>query len=251
MRKWIAPVFTPVAVAAVLLLTPPGSASASLPTAESNTSTVVVHATAWPATFGSLSGIAAKLCGNSAAWPQLARASGISNPRLLQIGQRVVVPCARGGSSAPVRTPTSSGWTHPLPGARCVSGWGAPRVGHPHHGIDLPARTGAPIKAAASGRVVRVSYEAGGAGNYVMLGHPGGHWTVYMHMRWRSFLTVGASVKAGSVVGYVGATGNATRYEHGRWVAHPHLHFEVHEDRAWHWINPAPFLRSHGIRIGC
>ena len=73
-----------------------------------------------------------------------------------------------------------------------------------------------------------------------MLNH-GTYQTVYMHMRTRSFLRVGQSVRAGQTIGYVGRTGDATG---------PHLHFEIHRG-AWHPFNPAPFLRARGVRVGC
>ena len=49
-----------------------------------------------------------------------------------------------------------------------------------HQGIDIPASTGAAITAAASGTVVVSTYSYS-AGNYIMISHGGGVYTVYMH----------------------------------------------------------------------
>lgn len=111
--------------------------------------------------------------------------------------------------------------------------FGENRGTHIHKGEDLAAPTGTKIYALFDGTVTQNAYQAGGAGNYVVLNHPNGYVTKYFHMRDRSFLPVGAKVKAGDLIGYVGATGDATG---------PHLHLEV-------WINgvvtnPIPILEK-------
>ena len=238
-------------IAAALLtsaLVLPGTAHAKAIPAESYTSaipippaSVTVTTTRWPSTYGSLSGIAAAVCRDASRWPGIARDNHVTNPRLLQIGVRLTVRCTRvvvSRSTMRVR----GGWVSPLPGAPCVSGWGAPRVGHTHKGIDLSRGSGTPIHAAHAGTVMRIRYQDGGAGWYLMLNH-GTYQTVYMHMRSRSVLTIGARVQAGATIGYVGDTGDPKPGAY-------HLHFEVHHD-ASHPINPAPFLRARGVRVGC
>lgn len=240
MRKplFIAPLFT---AAAALLLSPPGIAQASTYEAQSHTSTVVVHATAWPSTYGSLSGIAAALCGNPAAWPQLAAASGISNPRLLQVGQRVVVPCARAGAAP--RVSSSGGWVAPLSSFRLSSCYGMRYDPYYHRwqlhdGIDMSVPRGTRVHAIHAGTVIRAGW-AGGWGNMVEVNHGGGVTTLYAHQS-RVLVRVGQRVAKGQTIGLSGSTGASTG---------PHLHLRLHLNGEP--ANPAPFLRSHGVKVGC
>lgn len=85
-----------------------------------------------------------------------------------------------------------------------------------HKGIDIGAAGGANIVAAADGVVKAATYSSA-AGNYVMIDHGGGLYTVYMHA---SSLAVspGQTVTAGQVIAYVGSTGISTGN---------HLHFGV------------------------
>jgi murein DD-endopeptidase MepM/ murein hydrolase activator NlpD len=108
----------------------------------------------------------------------------------------------------------------PVPGP-IVSGFG-PRY-HPilhstrmHNGADMAASAGTPIHACRAGTVMIAGAE-GGYGNAVVIDHGGGMATLYAHQS-RIATSVGATVAAGEVIGYVGATGLATG---------PHLHFEV------------------------
>ncbi len=85
-----------------------------------------------------------------------------------------------------------------------------------HKGVDIGAATGTPIKAAASGTVVISTYSAS-AGNYIMINHGGGVYTVYMHMASLG-ASVGDEVSQGDTIGTCGSTGNSTG---------PHLHFGI------------------------
>lgn len=88
----------------------------------------------------------------------------------------------------------------------------------PHYGVDLAAPTGTPIKSAASGRVTFVGWKHG-YGKVVQIRHDEKYDTVYAHMSgFKGNLKRGASVGKGSVIGYVGMTGDATG---------PHLHYEI------------------------
>ena len=106
-----------------------------------------------------------------------------------------------------------------------------PFAGSPafHAGLDFKGPTGAPIFAAAKGKVAFVGRHAG-YGNIVEIDHGNGLRTRYAHMS--AFRTrTGQMVQAGQVIGAVGSTGRSTG---------PHLHFEV---RLHHQpVNPRPFL---------
>ncbi|MFN6935720.1 MAG: M23 family metallopeptidase, partial [Tsuneonella sp.] len=100
-----------------------------------------------------------------------------------------------------------------------------------HSGLDFRGPTGAPIYAAAKGRVSYVGQKSG-YGNVVEISHGNGMITRYAHMS-KFHSRVGQEVAAGDVIGAIGSTGRSTG---------PHLHFEVRvNDRA---VNPRPFLEA-------
>ncbi len=85
-----------------------------------------------------------------------------------------------------------------------------------HNGVDMASPSGSPILAAADGVVVAASYNAT-MGNYVMIDHGGGLFTIYMHAS-ALFVSSGNIVSAGDEIAAVGSTGRSTG---------PHLHFGV------------------------
>jgi murein DD-endopeptidase MepM/ murein hydrolase activator NlpD len=124
----------------------------------------------------------------------------------------------------------------PVPG-HVGSGYG-PRVGHnglthQHPGVDLTARMGDPIAAAAPGTVTHAG-PAGTYGNLVIVKHENGYQTRYAHMS-SVGVQVGQQVSSGQALGQVGSTGLSDG---------PHLHFEVRKgDQA---IDPTAFLPLKG-----
>jgi murein DD-endopeptidase MepM/ murein hydrolase activator NlpD len=98
-----------------------------------------------------------------------------------------------------------------------------------HAGLDMPAPAGAPVAAAADGRVALAGdlYFSGGT---VLLDHGGGLFTQYMHLS-RIDVKDGDVVKKGAVVGLAGATGRVTG---------PHLHWGARWNGAR--VNPASLL---------
>tara|TARA_B110000971_G_scaffold75374_1_gene77426 strand:+ start:9107 stop:10354 length:1248 start_codon:yes stop_codon:yes gene_type:complete len=78
----------------------------------------------------------------------------------------------------------------------------------PHFGTDFAAPRGTPIRATASGKVVKSSYTRGN-GNYVKIKHNGTYSTQYLHMDKRG-VKVGQFVKQGDYIGTVGMTGNTS-----------------------------------------
>lgn len=89
-----------------------------------------------------------------------------------------------------------------------------------HAGLDFTAPIGTPIYAAADGVIKDAGFNTGGYGNRVVVNHGFGYETLYAHMV-RIKARVGARIKRGEVIGYVGSTGKSTG---------PHLHYEVHKN---------------------
>ena len=79
-----------------------------------------------------------------------------------------------------------------------------------HRGTDYAAPEGAEVLALADG-IITQRTRSGGSGKYVKVKHDKGYATAYLHLsRFRASLKEGDTVRQGDVIGYVGATGNAT-----------------------------------------
>jgi len=104
----------------------------------------------------------------------------------------------------------------PTPSRVVTSNFGN-RWGRPHKGLDIKVYIGDTIRAAFSGKVRIVRYEAGGYGKYIVIRHPNGLETIYGHLS-EQLVSENQSVKAGEVIGLGGNTGRSTG---------SHLHFET------------------------
>lgn len=124
------------------------------------------------------------------------------------------------------------GWQCPIAGPTAFSDtWGAPRSGGRRHlGVDMISPRGTPIVAVVAGNATASTNRLGG--NAVHLTGRDGHRYYYAHLD--SWGTLGA-VEAGTIIGYVGDTGNAT--------GTPHLHFEIRPNGGAN-VNPYPTVRA-------
>lgn len=98
-----------------------------------------------------------------------------------------------------------------------------------HKGLDISAKQGTAIKAAASGTVIFAGYK-GSLGNLVIIDSGKGVETYYGHCS-KLYVSKGQKVNAGDKIAAVGQTGTATG---------PHLHFEVHVKGTA--VNPQKYL---------
>ena len=115
------------------------------------------------------------------------------------------------------------------------------RWGTFHHGVDLAGPLGEPIYAVGPGTVV-ASGPAQGFGNWVVIDHHDGTFSIYGHMR-VLVARVGQNVTAGVLIAYEGQEGQSTG---------PHLHFEVRVG-SFHGpqnsTDPIVWLRQRGVTL--
>ncbi|MGN0306815.1 MAG: murein hydrolase activator EnvC family protein [Lachnospiraceae bacterium] len=98
-----------------------------------------------------------------------------------------------------------------------------------HNGIDMAAPAGSPILAAYDGVVVASAYNST-MGNYIMINHGGGLYTIYMHAS-ALYVSAGQTVSMGDKIAAVGTTGRSTGN---------HLHFGVRLNGEY--VNPNSYL---------
>ncbi len=100
-----------------------------------------------------------------------------------------------------------------------------------HNGVDLASPKGTAIYAAYDGIVVAADYSST-MGNYVMIDHGGGLYTIYMHAS-KLYVKKDDVVARGNTIAAVGSTGRTTG---------PHLHFSVRLNgeyvSPWNYISP-------------
>lgn len=129
------------------------------------------------------------------------------------------------------------------------------RNGRPHRGVDLAGVEGkTPIIAAQDGVVITGAVGetgtckngdtkcGGGFGNYVMIQHTDGNYTIYAHMYPNSVIVKsGENVKQGQVLGYVGDTGSSRG---------AHLHFEIRKgsSASQSAVDPLTYLKADNPR---
>lgn len=127
----------------------------------------------------------------------------------------------------PFMLPIASEITSPFGAVRVLNGSAETR----HTGWDLRARTGTPVLASASGRVVfagRLDIR----GNHVIIDHGYGILSGYSHLS-QTNVTRGQTVSRGQVIGLSGNTGRSSG---------PHLHWEIAVNGEW--VNSVDFIQT-------
>lgn len=99
-----------------------------------------------------------------------------------------------------------------------------------HNGLDMAAPGGSPILAAYDGDVVAAAYN-GSMGNYIMIDHGSGLYTIYMHCS-ALHVSKGQTVSKGQKIAAVGSTGRSTGN---------HLHFSVRLNGSY--VSPWNYLK--------
>ena len=122
-----------------------------------------------------------------------------------------------GGGSIVVAT---GDWAWPTISQYYISSYFGYRWGKIHEAVDIAGSgEGSPIYAAGAGTVV-TSQNKGSLGNYVIINHGNGYYTLYGHMHSRT-VSEGQTVQKGQQIGTMGHTGFATG---------THLHFGLYKN---------------------
>lgn len=116
------------------------------------------------------------------------------------------------------------------------------RVGHLHHALDILAPRGTPVIAAVDGRIEKLFTSGAGGLTIYQFDRARQYVYYYAHLdSYASSIAEGMDVTRGTVIGYVGTTGNAPPET-------PHLHFAIQRlgpEKLW-WraeaIDPYPVL---------
>jgi murein DD-endopeptidase MepM/ murein hydrolase activator NlpD len=139
-----------------------------------------------------------------------------------------------GGYVFPVYGPCSFGDTFQAPRPWITSGW--------HHGEDIFAQLGTPLLAVADGTVFSVGWNDLG-GYRLWLRDRDGNEFYYAHLSaFSPFAVNGQQVKAGTVLGFMGNSGDAETTPY-------HLHFEIHPVGLLYMgydgvVSPYPYLMA-------
>jgi murein DD-endopeptidase MepM/ murein hydrolase activator NlpD len=148
----------------------------------------------------------------------------------------------RAPEPAPVALPDAAGHVFPVSGPHTYGdGFGAPRKGYRHQGVDIAAAEGTPVVAPVAGAISFVDYQAKAAGYYIVEKGSDGYDYFFAHCQKDStVVTPGLTVFAGQQLCNVGATGDASG---------PHLHFEAWQngwrvDASSHPVDPLSMLQS-------
>ncbi|ATW25995.1 peptidoglycan DD-metalloendopeptidase family protein [Candidatus Formimonas warabiya] len=149
----------------------------------------------------------------------------ITDPGRLKIGQVIKIPVQSAEEMTPVRVAAKpalnvasrglSGLSLPVMGI-ISSGYGWRKSGF-HHGTDIAAKTGTPIRAVEAGNVIFSGWRAI-YGYSITIDHGNEIQSVYGHAS-KLLVKKGQQVNKGQIIARVGDTGRTTG---------PHLHLEIH-----------------------
>ena len=133
--------------------------------------------------------------------------------KIINIGTKYVPNV---GSTSSWGWPTDSGYTFSSYYGYRLALFGE---GNFHSGLDIAGTGYGSNVYAANNGVIEIIERKYDYGNYILINHNNGYYTLYAHMSgFAKNLSVGSTVSRGQVIGYVGSTG---------WSTGPHLHFEI------------------------
>jgi murein DD-endopeptidase MepM/ murein hydrolase activator NlpD len=175
----------------------------------------------------------------TAAFNELRKLTKLEADRKAREAQQRAAAASRSRTSGRRSGPTfiagNGSWMCPVQGPHAFSNdWGDARSGgRRHQGNDILAPRGTPVVASVSGNVKRHNSSLGGL-SYYLTGSDGNE---YYGAHLDSYVGGSGHVAQGTVIGYVGNSGNARG-------GPTHLHFEIHPGGG-RPVNPYPTLQQY------
>ena len=147
---------------------------------------------------------------------------------------------AGGGELLPDGTMTIASGGYQLPfknGYTVTSAFGVNRGSSKHKGTDMVGSGSKHIYSINNGTVVEVAYDGDGYGNYIIVNHGDGYWSLYGHLS-KTYVKEGQGVNKNTILGVEGSTGRSTG---------SHLHLEIRKGSNSNSsaINPMTFLQNN------
>lgn len=176
----------------------------------------------------------------------LAAMNNLSPGYCFRGGEKILLPveppsaltrlASRGSYAEALRASSSGGkiWQAPLKGV-LTSAFASARGSSHHHGLDIAAEAGSPIKAAHGGTVLEAGWKNSVYGYAVVIDHGNGWQTLYGHCS-KVLVQPGDTVTQGQQIALVGSTGNSTG---------PHLHLELKKDGVY--LNPNAYFSDLAV----
>jgi murein DD-endopeptidase MepM/ murein hydrolase activator NlpD len=124
----------------------------------------------------------------------------------------------------------------PVQSGEVISRFGAKSSGLFNDGLNIAAREGTPVLAAADGTVAYAGQELKGFGNLVLIRHANGWMSAYAHNE-ALLVARGDQVRRGQPIARMGKTGNVDR---------PQVHFELRQETEA--VDPLKYLPRTGNR---
>jgi len=151
---------------------------------------------------------------------KLAAFNKLNNRCRIEVGKRIFIPDALKKSRKTVpKSDIPMTFTWPYRG-NLASCFKQPWEGVKNQGIDILARNGQAISAAAPGNVIFTSESMRGYGKTIIIEHPGNFQTVYANNK-KNIVKKGDYVRQGQIIAYAGSSGRASRCV---------LHFEIRKN---------------------
>ncbi|MEM7570811.1 MAG: M23 family metallopeptidase [Pseudomonadota bacterium] len=161
------------------------------------------------------------------------KANGLKKPYALRSGQTLVIPAVATKRYQGQRaiSPHAGKATFIWPASgKIVSSYGVKADGLRNDGINIAAKAGAPVYAAARGEVIYAGDRLRAFGNLILVRHASGMVSAYAHVD-KLMVQIGQTVVQGEQIATVGKTGL---------VSAPQLHFELRRNSAA--IDPMRYL---------
>ncbi|MBU1044232.1 MAG: peptidoglycan DD-metalloendopeptidase family protein [Candidatus Omnitrophica bacterium] len=139
---------------------------------------------------------------------QLAEFNKIYNAKSIEVGQKIFIPDSlrMNDSDAPCRPGSLFDWPYK---GNVLLGFNEKKQDVPNLGIDIAARPGSTINAAAEGNIVFTSQNLRGYGKTIIICHKNDFVTVYSNNE-ENLVKTGDFVRQGQVIAKAGSTGRAS-----------------------------------------